>query len=73
MHPLLEEHAQIEKLMDFRHIAKQIPEPYQGIIRQLLAGDSILEIAKSRNRSKRTVYRWVKQSIGLLKEKYLSK
>lgn len=73
MHPLLEEHAQIEKLMDFRHIAKQIPEPYQGIIRQLLAGDSIPEIAKSRNRSKRTVYRWVKQSIGLLKEKYLSK
>ena len=70
MHPYYEEHAQLEKLMDFRHIARQIPEPYRGIVRQLLAGESINNIARTRKRSKRTVYRWIDRSIDLLKERY---
>jgi len=70
MHPYYEEHAQLEKLMDFRHLARQISEPYRGIVRQLLAGESIPQIAKSRNRSTRTIYRWIDRSVELLKERY---
>ena len=70
MHPYYEEHSQFEKLMDFRHLANQISEPYRGIVRQLLAGESIDNIALSRKRSKRTIYRWVDRSVEMLKDRY---
>jgi len=70
MHPYYEEHSQLEKVIDFRHVARQIPEPYRGIVRQLLAGQSIEHIARTRKRSKRTIYRWVDRSIDLLKARY---
>lgn len=70
MHPYYEEHSQLEKVMDFRHMARQIPEPYRGVVRQLLVGVSVADIARSRNRSKRTVYRWIDRSVELLKDRY---
>ena len=69
-HPYYEEQAQLEKLLDFRHMVVQIPEPYRGIVGQLLAGESVGSIAKSRKRSKRTIYRWIDRSIELLKDAY---
>ena len=68
MHPSYEEHLQREKRMDFYQLIKEIPDPFQGIVRQLLAGESINRIAQSRNRSERTVYRWIEQSIELIKK-----
>ncbi len=70
MHPYYEEHAQLEKVMDFRHVARQIPEPYRGIVRQLVAGQSVEHIARTRKRSKRTIYRWIDRSIEMLKARY---
>lgn len=70
LHPYYEEHLELEKLIDFRQISRQIPEPFRGVVRQLLAGESVGSIAKSRNRSKRTIYRWIDRSIALLRERY---
>ena len=70
MHPYYEEHSQLEKLVDFRHVADQIAEPYRGIVRQLLTGETVDSIALSRKRSKRTIYRWIDRSVDLLKQRY---
>ena len=70
MHPYYEEHTQLEKLVDFRHVADQIAEPYRGLVRQLLTGETVDSIAVSRKRSKRTIYRWIDRSVELLKQRY---
>jgi len=71
LHPNYEDHLQLERLLDFRDIAAQIPEPYRGVIGQLLAGETVGRIARSQNRSERTIYRWIDRSIALLKIKFL--
>jgi len=70
LHPCYEDHSQIEEVMDLRQLARQIPEPYRGTVRQICNGLSIDEIARKRNRSKRTIYRWIDKSIVLLQTKY---
>ena len=69
-HPYYEEHSQLEKVIDLRKVAKELPEPYRGIVRQVCAGKTVNDIAESRNRSKRTIYRWIDRSIELMKQRY---
>lgn len=70
MHPYYEEQTQLEKVIDFHHMARQIPEPYRGIVRQISLGQSVKEIALSRKRSTRTIYRWIDRAVELLKSRY---
>jgi RNA polymerase sigma factor (sigma-70 family) len=69
-HPYYEEQSQLEKVMDLREMARELPEPYRGIVRQVCFGRSVDEIAARQNRSKRTIYRWIDRSIELMKQRY---
>lgn len=69
-HPYYEEHSQIEKIIDLRYVANELQEPYHGLVKQICEGASIDEIAESRNRSRRTIYRWLDRSVELLKSRY---
>ena len=66
-HPYYEESSQIEKIMDLRQAASELPEPYRRLVRQVCAGASIDEIARRSKRSRRTIYRWLDRSVELLK------
>jgi DNA-directed RNA polymerase specialized sigma24 family protein len=70
LHPYYEHQSQIEKVIDFRHVASRIPEPYRGIVVQICAGQSIESIARDRKRSVRTIYRWLDRAIDMLKTRY---
>ena len=69
LHQCYEVHSSLEDLIDFRLVARQIPEPYRGIIRQLTLGETVSQIAKIRNLSKRTVYRRINRLIELMKSR----
>jgi len=73
LHPYYEDQAQREKILDFRHVASQIPDPYRRIVRQLCNGSSIPEIATAEDRSTRTIYRLVERSIDLMQVLYFGR
>lgn len=65
-HPLLDENDLIDEQLDFQQSVSCLQEPYRSTVQSVCDGMSIRGIAKQQNRSPRTVYRWLDQSVEQL-------
>ena len=66
--PLTGHIQQHEDELDLLASIERIPEPYKSTIRLVCSGLSIEEIAEIRNKSKRTIYRWLDRGTEQLRD-----
>ena len=67
--PVVDQWDRIDEQLDFHHLISVIDEPFRSVLMSTRDGNSVAEIAATnRNRTQRTIYRWLKQGIDQLQK-----
>ena len=67
--PVVNQWDQVDEQLDFHHLLSVIDEPFRSVLMSTRDGESVAEIAATnRNRTQRTIYRWLKQGVDQLQK-----